>query len=60
MIWVTQAYHNVERKWKHDRFTVSFEIFKECLVKFQSAAMSAKLLILLLDTAIDLGFYYPR
>lgn len=37
-----QACRKAERRWKHDRLTGSFEIFKECLVKFQSAAMSAR------------------
>jgi len=37
-----QVCRKAERRWKHDRLTVSLEIFKECLVKFQSAAKSAR------------------
>lgn len=37
-----QACRKAERRWKHDHFTVSLEIFKDFLVKFQSAAKSAR------------------
>ncbi len=46
-----QVCHKAERRWKHDRLTVSLEIFKECLVKFQRR---------FLHTVRDLRFYSPQ